>query len=134
MPRKSATDHEHLSRRERQMMDIVWSRQSATAADVHAALAEAPSYSAVRALLAVLVQKGHLRTRAEGRRYIYEPTAPRERARTGALKRVLRTFFDNSTPSLVAFLLDPKDHKLTAAELSEIRALLDARDNPPKRK
>lgn len=134
MPRRADTDHEQLSRRERQIMDLIWASQSATAADVHASLPDAPGYSAVRALLAVLVEKGQLKTRPDGRRYIYEPTAPRDRARTGALRRVLRTFFDNSTPSLVASLLDPKDRKLSADELSEIRSLLDAHEKTVKRK
>jgi predicted transcriptional regulator len=106
-------------------MDLLWRRRSAPAAELHAALPDPPSYSAVRALLAVLVQKGHLRARADGRRYIYEPKAPREAVRTGALRRLLDTFFDNSAENLVAALLDAKARKLKPDELARIRALLD---------
>ena len=115
-----------FSRRERQIMDILWRTESATAAELHAALPDPPTYSAVRALLAVLVQKGHLRSRADGRRYIYEPTVPRDAVRTGALRRLLNTFFDNSAENLVATLLSSKARKLKPDELTRIRALLDA--------
>lgn len=106
-------------------MDLVWRGGSATAAEIHETLPDAPTYSAVRAALAVLVQKGHLRSRADGRRHIYEPTAPRDSVRTGALRRLLDTFFENSAANLVAALLDPKSRKLKPDELARIRALLD---------
>jgi predicted transcriptional regulator len=114
-----------FSRRERQIMDLLWRRTSATAAELHAALPDPPTYSAVRALLAVLVQKGHLHTRADGRRYIYEPTVPRDAMRKGALRRLLDTFFDSSAENLVAALLDSKARKLKPNELTRIRALID---------
>jgi BlaI family penicillinase repressor len=107
-------------------MDLVWRTGPASASDIRAALPDPPTYSAVRALLAVLVEKGHLATRAEGRRYIYAPTVPRAAARSGAVRRLLDTFFDNSAANLVASLLDPKERKLKPDEVTRIRAALDA--------
>src|SRR6478609_3458667 len=102
-------DSDPLSRRERQIMDIVWRHGQATANEVHEQLPDAPSYSAVRALLAVLVNKGHLRHERDGKRYIYLPTASAEKAGKSALRRLLSTFFNNSPADLVATLLDPKE-------------------------
>lgn len=95
-----------LSRRERQIMDIIYSRGHATAADVMENLPDPPSYSAVRALLRVLEEKGHLRHKQDGQRYVYLPKVARERVKHSALQRVLQTFFDNSTEEAVAALLD----------------------------
>src|SRR4051812_25712854 len=103
MPEDSA---EQLSRRERQIMDIVYARGEAAAADVQSALPEAPSYSAVRALLRILEDKGHLRHREEGARYIYLPTEPRGKASRSALQRVVQTFFNGSLSSAVAALVE----------------------------
>ena len=125
MPRQTPPS-DPLSRRERQVMDLLWRTGPASASDILSALPDPPSYSAVRALLAVLVEKGHLMTRAEGRRYIYEPTTPRAAARSGAVRRLLETFFDSSAANLVATLLDPKERKLEPEELARIRAALDA--------
>ena len=125
MPRKTPPS-DPLSRRERQVMDLLWRTGPASASDILASMPDPPSYSAVRALLAVLVEKGHLTTRPEGRRYIYEPTTPRAAARSGAVRRLLDTFFDSSAANLVATLLDPKERKLEPEELSRIRAALDA--------
>ena len=86
----------HLSRRERQIMDALHQRGRATAAEVLAALPDAPSYSAVRALLRILEEKGHVKHRREGARYVYLPRASRETARRSALKRVVSTFFQGS--------------------------------------
>jgi predicted transcriptional regulator len=125
MPRKPPSP-DRLSRRERQVMDFLWRNGAASASDILAALPDPPTYSAVRALLAVLVEKGHLTTRADGRRYIYEPTAPRAAARSGAVRRLLDTFFDSSAANLVASLLDPNERKLKPEEVARIRAALDA--------
>src|SRR3954453_11918692 len=95
-------DDPQLSRRERQIMEIVYRKGSATAAEVHAELPLAPSYSAVRALLRVLEDKGHLKHRQEGPRYVFSPTLARDRARKGALQRVLGTFFGGSVTDAVA--------------------------------
>ena len=104
-------------------MDIIWRAGRATANEVLDRLSDAPSYSAVRALLAVLVGKGHLRTERDGKRYVYVPVASPEKAGKSALRRVLATFFNNSPASLVATLLDPKE--VGAEELARIRKLID---------
>jgi predicted transcriptional regulator len=95
-----------LSRRERQIMDIVYAQGQATAADVTAALPDAPSYSAVRALLRILEQKGHLRHQQDGPRYVFLPTVSRDRARRSALRSLVRTFFDGSSAQAAAALID----------------------------
>lgn len=95
-----------LSRRERQIMDIVYARGRATAAEVASALPDPPSYSAVRALLRILEQKGHLRHETDGARYVFVPTVPRDRARRSALRNLVRTFFDGSAAQAAAALLD----------------------------
>ena len=106
-------------------MDIVWKHSRATANEVHELLTDAPSYSAVRALLAVLVGKGHLRHERDGKRYIYLPTASSEKAGKSALRRLISTFFNNSPADLVATLLDPKE--VDELELIRIKAMLDER-------
>lgn len=111
-----------LSRRERQIMDVIYALQEATGNQVLERLPNPPSYSAVRALLRVLEQKGHLVHRQDGPRYVYSPTLPRERARRSALKHLLRTFFDDSTEDAVAALLDISEDNLTA---DDYRKLLD---------
>jgi predicted transcriptional regulator len=100
----------NLSRRERQIMDIIYELNEATVVQVLERLPSPPSYSAVRALLRVLEQKGHLVHRQDGPRYVYAPTLPRERARRSALRHLLKTFFDNSTEDVVAALLDISDN------------------------
>src|SRR6186713_3520798 len=95
-------DHRDLSRRERQILDILYQRGQGTAADVQSALPEAPSYSAVRALLRILEQKGHVRHEEEGRAYVYLPVVRRDAARQHALSHLLKTFFDNSAEQAVA--------------------------------
>ena len=124
-PAMPASRHEHdpLSRRERQIMDVIWRAGRATATEIHGALPDAPSYSAVRALLAVLMNKGHLRHERDGKRYVYEPLASQEKAGKSALRRLLSTFFNNSPADLVATLLDPKD--TDSDELARIRKLID---------
>jgi predicted transcriptional regulator len=95
-----------LSRRERQIMDIIYTRGQATAAEVTAALPDPPSYSAVRALLRILEQKGHLRHQQDGPRYVFLPTVSRDRARRSALRNLVRTFFDGSSAQAAAALID----------------------------
>lgn len=112
-----------MSRRERQIMDVIWRAGRATATEVHESLPDAPSYSAVRALLAVLVSKGHLRHERDGKRYVYLPLASPAKAGKTALRRLLATFFNNSPANLVATLLDPKE--VDAAELARIREMID---------
>ena len=111
---------ESLSRRERQIMDILHRVRRATAATVQAELVSAPSYSAVRALLRILEQKGHVRHEVDGPRYIYEPVAPRTAERQSALKHLVRTFFDGSTEDAVLALVDSADKRLSKKQLDEL--------------
>lgn len=113
----------HLSRRERQLMDVVYQRGRATVAEVLDALPDPPSYSAVRALLRVLEEKGHLRHKREGARYVFLPTVPRETARRSALTRVVRTFFGGSTEAAVAALIDQSS--LSDMDLDRLQDLID---------
>jgi predicted transcriptional regulator len=113
-----------LSRRERQIMDVIYRLGRATAADVQSEIPDPPSYSAVRALLRVLESKGHLRHTADGPRYVYAPTVPRERARDSALRQVVGTFFDGSTEAAVAALLDLSSSRLSGAELNRLAGLI----------
>jgi BlaI family penicillinase repressor len=114
----------NLSRRERQIMDVIYTLQEATVNQVLERLPSPPSYSAVRALLRVLEQKGHLVHRQDGPRYIYSPTLPRERARRSALKDLLQTFFDDSTEDAVAALLDISEDNLTAEDYRRLMELI----------
>src|SRR5512136_2112185 len=113
-----------LSRRERQIMDIVYGLKEATASQVLERLPSPPGYSAVRALLRVLEQKGHLTHRQDGPRYVFAPTLPRERARRSALRHLLKTFFDNSTEDAVAALLDISEDNLTGEDLRRLADLI----------
>ena len=115
----------NLSRRERQIMDVLYRDRKATAGEVLAALPDPPSYSAVRAMLRILETKGHVRHVAEGTRYVYLPTLARERASRPALARVLETFFDGSTEKAVAALLELAPARLTNEELDRLARLID---------
>jgi BlaI family transcriptional regulator, penicillinase repressor len=116
---------EKLSRRERQIMDILYQREQASAAEVLEDLPDPPSYTSVRTLLRILEEKGHLKHKQQGNRYIYLPTVPRDRARRSALQRVLQTFFDGSTEQAVATLLDLSAPKLSDADLDRLANLID---------
>lgn len=107
------------------MMDIIFSRGRATASEVMEGMASPPSYSAVRATLRVLEQKGHLRHQLEGPRYVYLPTVTRERVRVSALEQLLTTFFDGSAANVVATLLERQKGKLTEDELDRLSKLID---------
>ncbi len=125
MPRPSAPS---LSRRERQIMDIVYRLHRATALEVQAEIPDPPSYSTVRALLRVLEGKGHLRHEQDGPRYVFVPMVPKARARANALEQVVRTFFDGSTSQAMAALLDADDRSLSKTELDRLAKLIaDAR-------
>ena len=117
--------HRDLSRRERQILDILYERGQATAADVQAALPEPPSYSAVRALLRILEDKGHVRHQQDGPRYVYVPTVAHDNAKRSALRHVLKTFFDNSAEQAISALLDESSSKLSPAELDRLARLID---------
>ena len=114
-----------LSRRERQIMDLLFRVGRATAADVLAGIPDPPSYSAVRALLRILEDKGHVRHEEEGRAYVYFPTTRKETARKSALQHLLRTFFDGSTEDAVAALLDLKGPRMSGDELERIERLVE---------
>ena len=118
--------HPQLSRRERQIMDVAYRLGRATAAEILREMPEPPGYSAVRALLRILVDKGHLRFDQDGPRYVYSPTVSRRKARSGALEQLVRTFFDGSPAQAVTALLDASQDKLSRAELDELAALIDA--------
>ncbi len=114
-----------LSRRERQIMDVIYENGPATAAEVLAAIPDPPSYSAVRALLRILEEKGHLVHEQDGPRYIFRPTVPREKASQSALQHLVRTFFDGSTHGAVAALLDLDASKLDQADLDRLAQMID---------
>ncbi len=114
---------ETLSRREREILDILYLKGSARAAEVRMAMADPPSYSAVRALLRILVEKGHARHKTEGARYVYWPSVPRERARNSALSRIVNTFFEGSAAQAAAALVD--SGSLSPDELQRLSALID---------
>src|SRR3954462_4119595 len=113
-----------LSRRERQIMDVIYRRGRATAAEVLEDIPDPPSYSAVRAMLRLLEEKGHVRHEQDGPRYVFLPTVNRDRARKSALKHVVRTFFDGSATDAVAALLEG-DGKLSGSELDRLSQIID---------
>jgi predicted transcriptional regulator len=116
---------EQLSRRERQIMDILYRQGKASAAEVREAMEDAPSYSAVRAMLRVLEDKGHVRHQAEGLRYVYVPVVAREQAKRSAVKHLMNTFFNDSPEQIVAALLDASSTRLTREELDRMAALIE---------
>jgi len=114
----------HLSRRERQILDILYREGRASAALVREKLPDAPSYSAVRALLRILEDKGAVRHDTEGLQYIYAPAVPRDQAKQSALSHLVSTFFGGSAEAVVAALL--KKEKLSPPELERLSRLIDA--------
>jgi len=114
-----------LSRRERQIMEIVYQLGAATAADVLERLPDAPSYSAVRAMMRILEEKGHLTHRHDGPRYVYSPVVPRAAARQSALRSLVKTFFDGSATQAVAALLDMSESRLSRDEADQLARLID---------
>ena len=115
----------HLSRREHQIMDVLHRHRRASAAEVRAALPDPPSYSAVRALLRILENKGHLKHAKDGARYVYQPRISRESARRSALKRLVSTFFAGSVTQAVAALLDQADTRLSGSELARLEQMIE---------
>ena len=106
-------------------MEIVYARGSATAAEVLESLPDPPSYSAVRAMMRILEEKGHLTHQHDGPRYVYSPVVPRTAARQSALRQLVKTFFDGSATQAVAALLDMSESRLSASEADELAALID---------
>jgi BlaI family transcriptional regulator, penicillinase repressor len=113
-----------LSRRERQIMDILYARGQASVAAVHQALADPPSYSAVRALMRILEEKGHLRHKTEGAKYIYLPTRSHKAVSRAAVRRLLATFFGGSVEQAMAALLEAGRDKPTDEELDRVARLI----------
>jgi BlaI family penicillinase repressor len=114
-----------LSRRERQIMDILYQRGKASANDVRDAMPDAPGYSAVRAMLRVLEEKGHIRHQEEGMKYVYAPVVAAGKAKRSAVKHVMDTFFQGSAEQIVAALLDVSSSRLTREELDRMAALIE---------
>jgi predicted transcriptional regulator len=121
----SETSHADLSRRERQIMDIIYAQGCAGVAEVREALPDPPSYSAVRALLRILEEKGHLKHEQDGQRYVYRPTVPATQARESAMKRLVRTFFDGSPEKAMAAFLDMSAEELSKEELARLAELIE---------
>jgi predicted transcriptional regulator len=115
----------HLSKRERQIMDVLYREGRASAADVRARMPEPPSYSAVRTLLRILEDKGHVRHEREGLRYVYVPTVGPEKARRSALKHLIDTFFAGSASRGMAALFELGGKDLDEAELARLRRMID---------
>jgi BlaI family transcriptional regulator, penicillinase repressor len=119
------TELEGLSRRERQIMDFLFQHGKASVSEVMDGIPNPPGYSAVRATLRTLEQKGRVVHEEDGRAYVYRPTVRRDAARRSALTHVLKTFFDNSAEQAVAALLELRGPKLTSAELDRVSRMVD---------
>jgi predicted transcriptional regulator len=119
------TDSSQLSRRERQIMEIIYELGRATGAEVRDRMPDPPSYSAVRAMLRILEDKGHLRHLSDGPRYVYLPTVPREQAGDNALRRIVNTFFDGSAEGAVAALLELGGDDLDEPALKRLRQRIE---------
>lgn len=116
--------HVHLTRRERQIMDVLYKHSEASVADIQAQIPDSPSYSAVRALVGKLMDKGHIAYQQQGAKYVYYPLLPKNDAKQGAVRRLLNTFFDGSPVSAVVNLLGNEGASLSTAEIEVIEAEL----------
>jgi len=130
-PRKTGTTdspanrgHVHLTRRERQIMDVLYAENEATAGDIQNSIPDSPSYSAVRALLRKLMEKGHIDFRQDGAKYVYRPVLPKAEAKQSAITRLVNTFFDGSTGNAVVNLLGSEGKALSEADIDQIEAML----------
>ena len=121
MPKETPENPTALSRRERQVMDILYRRGEATVAEVMTDLPDPPTYSAVRSILRILMEKDMITHREDGPRYVYLPAVNTDRARDDALKHVIRTFFDGSAEQAVAAVLRMSDADLSASEVEQLR-------------
>jgi BlaI family penicillinase repressor len=117
--------NEALSRRERQIMDVLYQRGRASVSEIHEALPDPPSYSAVRAKLRVLEDKGHVKHQEEALRYVYLPTLAPDRARRSALRHVVDTFFNGSVEQVVAALVDRSALNVSGEELERMSTLIE---------
>lgn len=121
----NAPSSEHLSRRERQIMEILWRSGRASAWEVREALPSPPSYSAVRAMLRLLEEKGHLRHERERRKYVFLPVVSPRRARRNALRSLMHIFFENSVEQTVASLLDLRSGELGEEDYERLQQLIE---------
>ncbi|MDO8273658.1 MAG: BlaI/MecI/CopY family transcriptional regulator [Gammaproteobacteria bacterium] len=128
------TSTRELSRRERQIMDIIYRMNEATAKEVMEALEDAPSYSSVRTLLGKLVEKGHIAHRESGLKYVYYPLVERQTASVSALSNVVKTFFSDSTFLAVNSLLDMSDGDISDEELERLNKLIQEKKKNNKKK
>ena len=115
-----------LSRREREIMEVLYAAEGLTVAEIRARMPDPPGYSAVRALLRILEQKGHVRHDERGPRYVFSPVVSRAKARRSALRSLVQTFFDGSPEQAVAALIDDSRAKLSGAELDRLADLIAA--------
>ena len=121
---KTAHIHSELGRRERQIMDVIFRLGKASVSDVLQELPDPPSYSAVRGMMRLLEDKGHLRHEQDGLRYLYTPTAGQEQAQNSALRHMVRTFFGGSASAAAATLLELPDANLSAADVARLQKLI----------
>lgn len=125
---------QHLSRRERQIMDLIYELSEASAKDIEQRLADPPSYSAIRATLNKLERKGVLKHREQDLKYVYYPTIDAEEARESAMKRVLKTFFEGSASMAMSKLLDVSIEHVSESELAQLQELIEqARQDKAKK-
>lgn len=117
-----------LGRRERQIVEVLYRLGTASVADVLANLPDPPSYSAVRGMLSLLEEKGYVRHKRDGMRYVYTPVIAPAKARQSALRQLVSTFFEGSPLAAAAALLEMSDHKLTAEERAQLSALISRRE------
>ena len=114
-----------MSRRERQILDVLFRTGRATAAEIQEAMPEPPSYSAVRTLLRILEDKGHVKHEQDGARYVYMPRIARDHAKKSALRHLLHTFFEGSAPQAIAALLDEDCSRLTKDDWKRLSAMVE---------
>ena len=124
-----------LSRREREIMDVLYASEgaSATAGEIRSRISSPPSYSAVRATLRILEQKGVLKHEADGSRYVYKPVLARNKARQSAIEHLLATFFDGSAGGAVLTLLERPGTELTSDELDRLAMLIEQARNEERK-
>jgi BlaI family penicillinase repressor len=126
MLRNARPSEPSLSRREREIMDILYSLGQATGPEVHERLSGEPTYSTVRTILRILERKGHVRHNEDGQRYIYLPAVAREAAKKSAMQRLIATFFDGSAKAAAAALIDPNSSQLSEEDLKELQSMIRA--------
>ena len=124
-PKSGKREQEGFSRREREIMDALYKLERASAAEIREQIADPPTYTAVRTLLSILEDKGHVRHKSDGTRYIYEPAVAREQMGRRAVDSLLQTFFDNSVERAVSAMLTRKDANISREELERLSRLIE---------